>query len=1003
MSPTGTTSEGEYPTSAVIVITIGSPGPVPAAASPDVVGETFDVHPTSKVDPEVFMAAPALHHPSPASPEGLPPTPERPPWHTLGIEETLVRLGTGRAGLTDAEAHRRLAEHGPNELTERGGRSPWRIVWEQVTAVMVLILLAAAGLSLALGKLLEAGAIAVIVGLFAGLGFLQEYRAEKAIAALRKLAVPTVRVVRDGRTTELAAVDLVPGDVVLIEAGNVIPADLRLLEAASLSIGEAALTGESEPIAKQVDALDRADVPLGDRRNLAFAGTSVATGRGSGVVVHTGMATELGHIADLLQSVGNHETPLQRRLDRVGKQLALAGVAVAALVVLIGLAGGEPIGDLVLTAISVAVAVIPEGLPAVVTFTLAVGAQRMVRRNALIRRLPAVETLGSVTVICSDKTGTLTQNRMTVTVVETMAGRHELPVAGHAAGSTATPDSGPETATLLLLGAAALCNDGELLAVGDPATTEPGEPDEPLAIGDPTETALLVAARRVGLDIDGLRRDHPRIGELPFDADRKRMTTVHPSPAPGSALAALAGHHGGPIAVVKGAPDRLLALAVAVVEDGRVVPLDGERAERLRAANDELAGRGMRVLAVAFRELDDTDRPGEHGRLRTTDELAGAERDLVLLGLLGIIDPPRQEVRDAVGTCSAAGIRTVMITGDHPRTAEAIAAELGILDADRPEVVLTGDDLDHLSDDDLDNRVAGVSVYARVSPEHKLRIVSALRRRGEVVAMTGDGVNDAPALKQADIGVAMGITGTDVSKEASDMVLRDDNFATIVASVEEGRVIYDNLRRFVRFAVAGNIGKMAVMVGWPVLFLATTGDLGTAAALVPLQLLWLNLMTDGVLGLSMGLEPAEKGVMSRAPHSPDAGIWSGGLGVQAAWVGALIGAVSLGVGFAYERAGLGQWQTMMVMTLTAMQVFQALGSRSDTEPLWRLGWRSNPLVAASVAVVVGLQVLALYSPLRGALSLEPLGATDLAVCVGAGVALLAVMEAAKLRRTRSRP
>jgi Ca2+-transporting ATPase len=719
---------------------------------------------------------------------------------------------------------------------------------------------------------------------------------------------------------------------------------------------------------------------LGDRCNLAFAGTQVALGRGVGVVVATGMATELGRIAGLLQAVVAHRTPLQRRLDRVGKQLAVAGVAVALAVVVIGRAGGESLGEATLTAISVAVAVIPEGLPAVVTFTLAIGAQRMLRRNALIRKLPAVETLGSVTVICSDKTGTLTQNLMTATVLEVPGERIDL-------FGTDGPATTP--AARAMLAAAALCNDAE---IAPPASTtiDPTDGDatgEPAVLGDPTETALLVAAQRIGLDVATLRRDHPRIGELPFDSDRKLMTTLHPAPPADSALGAVAGD--GPLAVVKGAPDRLLALATAVLHDGRIVPADDEWADRLRRNNDELARAGMRVLAVGCRTLG------------SADDLPDAERDLVVLGLVGIIDPPRAEVGDAVATCRTAGVRTVMITGDHPLTADAIARQLGIR---HPEAgdddggVLTGRDLDQLDDDGLDGVVERVSVYARVSPEHKLRIVAALRRQGHVVAMTGDGVNDAPALKQADIGVAMGITGTDVSKEASDMVLRDDNFATIVASVEEGRVIYDNLRRFVRFAVAGNIGKMLVMIGWPLAFLLTTGDIGVAAALVPLQLLWLNLMTDGILGLSMGLEPAEKRVMSRPPHQPDSSIWSGGLGWQAAWVGTVIGAVSLGLGFAYHRADLPQWQTMIVTSLTAMQVFQALGSRSDTEPVWRLGWRSNPLVPVAVATVVGLQLIATYTPLRTFLDLEPLRAVDLALCAAAGVGLLILMEAAKLAR-----
>ncbi|MEZ5231675.1 MAG: cation-translocating P-type ATPase [Acidimicrobiales bacterium] len=916
----------------------------------------------------------------PGAPSPTPPD-DRPTWHRLETSAVLDQLATSRDGLDDGEAARRLAADGPNELLDRGSKSPWRILWEQLTAVMVVILLFAAALSLVLGKYLEAGAIAAIVVLFSVLGFLQEYRAEQAIAALRRMAVPSVRAVRGGRSVEIPAVELVRGDVVVLEAGNVVPADLRLIEAASLRIQEAALTGESEPVDKTTDTIQPnpggGDVALGDRRNLAFSGTQVTLGRGLGVVVGTGMGTELGRIADLLQEVGSQQTPLQQRLDRVGKQLALAGVLVALLVVAIGLAAGEPLGDMILTAISVAVAVIPEGLPAVVTFTLAIGAQRMLKRNALIRKLPAVETLGSVTVICSDKTGTLTQNRMRVAVVDTSDGPLDI------VHLKDTPADELPTSVRLTLIAGLLCNDGEL----HPA--EAGE-DEPSLTGDPTETALLLAAHHAGFDVAAAQAAHARLAELPFDADRKRMTTVHAGDtAPGSLLHPLPG--GRPLAFVKGAPDRLLALADEIWLGDGAVALDDELRERVRNANDGLAAGGMRVLAVAYRSLD---------RLEDVED---AEQHLVLLGLAGIIDPPRDEVRGAVATCQSAGIRTVMITGDHPLTANAIAKDLGMRAGDDPtsDGVLTGAELDRIDDEGLDAAVEKVSVYARVSPEHKLRIVSSLRRKGEVVAMTGDGVNDAPALKQADIGVAMGITGTDVSKEASDMVLRDDNFATIVASVEEGRVIYDNLRRFVRFAVAGNIGKMIVMVAWPLPFLLSGDGLDVATALLPLQLLWLNLMTDGILGLSMGLEPAEKGIMRRPPHKPGSSIWAGGLGWQAAWVGTLIGVAALAVGYLYFEADRVEWQTMMVVGLTFLQVFQAIGSRSDTQPLWKLDWRANPLVPLAVAVVLGLMLLALYTPLNGFLDLEPLSAADLGIAALLGVVLLVAMEASKAMKARS--
>ncbi len=937
------------------------------------------------------------------------PTMEQPPsdvaWHHLEADATLEAVDSGPAGLDEAEAAGRLVRHGRNELVEKGATGPLRLLWEQLTAVMVLILIGAAALSLALGKFLEAGAIGAIVVLFALLGFLQEYRAEKAIAALRRLAVPNVRVVRGGQPMDVPAVDLVPGDLVVLEAGNVVPADLRLVETASLRIQESALTGESEPVDKDAAALPPGDQALGDRRNLAFSGTQVTFGRGRGVVVATGMATELGRIATLLQGVGASATPLQERLDRVGKQLAVAGVIVAALVVAMGLVAGEPVSELVLTAISVAVAVIPEGLPAVVTFTLAIGAQRMLRRNALIRRLPATETLGSVTVICSDKTGTLTENRMTVTVVDVAGHRHAF---GDADSASAGSDTADRTATAqraaaLTLAAASLCNDGELRRSGTDGVEAPD--DGPVVLGDPTETALLVGADKLGVDVVGLRAAVPRIGEHPFDSERKRMTTIHGPLGPDAPEALRALPAGAPLAFVKGAPDGLVDRAVAVWDPhaGGPVPLTGDRRQQVLDANAELAAAGMRVLAIAFREL-----PPDSAGFPLSGGPAEAEQTLTLLGLAGIIDPPRAEVADAVATCTRAGIRTVMITGDHPITARAIAAQLGIGASGGADVAsggaagggsapaLTGADLDRLDEAGLDRAVATTSVFARVSPEHKLRIVEALQRQGEVVAMTGDGVNDAPALKKADIGVAMGITGTDVSKEASDVVLRDDNFTTIVASVEEGRVIYDNLRRFVKFAVAGNIGKMAVMLGWPLPLLIAGGDLDDAVALLPLQLLWLNLMTDGLLGLSMGMEPAERSVMRRPPHAPGGSIWAGGLGRQTAWNGVLIGALALAVGLVYQAMDRPEWQTMLFMTLAFLQVFQAFGTRSTTEPLWRIGLASNPLMLGIGAVVVGLQLAAVYTPLRSFLDLDPIGAADLAVAVAVGAVFLVVLELSKL-------
>jgi P-type Ca2+ transporter type 2C len=863
-------------------------------------------------------------------------------------------------------------------LLDRGTKHPLRILWEQLTAVMVLILIGAAVLSLFLGKFLEAGAILAIVILFAVLGFVQEYRAEKAIAALKKLAVPSVRVSRNSSITEISARELVPGDVIHLEAGNLVPADVRMIESANLRIQEAALTGESEAVEKDILPVAKPDVSLGDRRNMGYMGTQVSYGRGRAVVVETGMATELGKIASLIQGVKHEMTPLQQRLDAVGKQLAIAGIIVALLVMGIGVIAGEKFSDMVLTAISVAVAVIPEGLPAVVTFTLALGAQKMLKRKALIRKLPAVETLGSVTVICSDKTGTLTENRMTVTHAEGSGFRLDL-----AEGQTpALPSAG----TMLLAGGV-LCNDARL---------QPEEEgDKFRTLGDPTEGALLVAGLKYAVDYQAVQKLMPRVGELPFDSDRKRMTTIHQRPVAGldpEILAAWGKNGIAPdmpyLAITKGAVDGLLDVSSHIWDNGQIRVLDGAQLDRIHAANDRFARNGMRVLGVAFR-------PIAYTAIKEKDE-----QNLIFLGLVAMIDPPRPEVKEAVAKCVSAGIRPIMITGDHPLTAAYIARDLGI---SRDEQVITGTELSRMSDSELEARVKQVNVFARVSPEHKLRIVQALQTNGQVVAMTGDGVNDAPALKKADIGVAMGITGTDVSKEASDMVLRDDNFATIVASVEEGRTIYDNLRRFIKFAVAGNIGKVAIMLLWPLPFLLLGLPVEAAAALLPLQLLWLNLMTDGLLGLSMGVEKAEGNVMKRPPHSPKDGIFSGGMGTHVIWVGLLIGAIGLGIGFIYKIAGLEQWQTMIFTTTAFMQIFHALVTRSSYESLFRIGVFSNRLMWYIIAVIVALQIAAVYTPLADFLGLTSLSLGDFLLCVGLGSVIFIAVEIEKWVLRRGKP
>ena len=897
-------------------------------------------------------------------------------WHTKPIETSLTELGSDLSrGLSPSEAEARLAKFGRNELVEKGGRTPLKIFWEQITATMVLILIAAAVVAGLLGDTKNTIAIGAIVLLYAVLGFVQEYRAEQAIAALKKLSVPEVRVFRDGKLVPLSARDLVPGDILQLEAGNVLPADVRLLEAVNLRVQEAALTGESEAVEKQTAALSGDNLPLGDRRNMGYMGTIVTQGRGLALVVATGMQTELGKIADLIQKSGSEETPLQKRLDALGKTLAVIGVIIAVFIAVLGLLRGDELRHMLLTGVSVAVAIVPEGLPAVVTITLALGAQRMLKQNALIRKLPAVETLGSVTVICSDKTGTLTENRMTVVVLDVANHALDLTEEMDRSGSfTATRGLGAPAQSALSLTAigGALCNDARLVDEGD---------DRFHTLGDPTEGALVAAAARMGYWKSSLDSSFPRAAELPFDSERKRMTTVHHlGQFDSTTLAGLdIGNHRY-IAFTKGSVDGLLGLSSQVWADDKTVPMDAGWKSRIEAANDQLAKKGMRVLGVAFRLMDSIP------DVIQTD----LEQNLTFIGLFGMIDPPRAEVRDAVAITKSAGIRTVMITGDHPLTAVEIARQLGIAENGR---VLTGAEIENLSFDELKNVVEDVRVFARVSPEHKLKIVQALQERGHIVSMTGDGVNDAPALKRADIGVAMGITGTDVSKEAADMVLIDDNFATIVSAVKEGRVIYDNIRKFVRFSVAGNIGKVLVMLLAPFL--------GKPIPLLPLQLLWLNLLTDGLLGLGIGVENAESDTMKRQPYSPKEGVFSRGAGVQVMWVGAMIGGLALGLGSWYYFTGREQWQTMVFTFLAFAQVFQALASRSSKDSLFKLRLMSNPTLAGMAALVATLQLAVIYVPsLAEFFGVKSLSLCDLSIAITGGIVVFAVMELEKKLKSK---
>ncbi len=897
-------------------------------------------------------------------------------WYKQEIPEIENTFETNKTtGISSETAEKRFTKYGSNELVETGGRSPIKIIMEQLFSTMVLILLAATAISGFLGDITEVIAIAAIVILFVALGFFQEYKAEKAMAALKKMAVPLVRVLRNNKEAEIKATQLVPGDIVLLEAGNIIPADGRIIESANLKIQEAALTGESEPIEKKEEAITGDELPIGDRKNMAYMGTVISYGRGKLLITETGMKTELGKIATLIQNVKKGMTPLQKQLDNVGKLLAAAGVAVAIVVMIIGFIMGGSFQELLLTAVSVAVAVVPEGLPAVVTITLALGAQRMLKRHALIRKLPAVETLGSVNIICSDKTGTLTENRMTVTVLD-VAGKYidlvnkqqekkqGLKIAENIHDLF---ESWPTALGFTLVGGT-LCNDSSI--------KNEDKAGNYTFHGDPTEGALLVAAKRSGIQKTELEKSLPRVNELPFESDRKRMTTVHELKINETEIPSNAKKTGildsKYIAFTKGAVDGLLKISDHVLTDKGIEELNDFWKKRIEESNNNLASNGVRVLGVAVKGLDTPNAP--------------LEKNIVFTGLIGMIDPPRQEVKEAVNICKAAGIRPIMITGDHPLTARFIADDLGI---SNNGLVKTGVELDKIDDNELNKTVNEVSVFARVSPEHKLRIVKALQNQGNIVGMTGDGVNDSPALKKADIGIAMGITGTDVSKEASEMVLLDDNFATIVASAEEGRVIYDNMKRFICFSVAGNIGKVIVMLMAPIF--------GAVVALMPLQLLWLNLLTDGLLGLGLGVEVSEKGVMKRPPRNPKSSIFGNGAGIRTIWVGIVIGIATLILGWMYYEFANDKWQTMMFTVLTFLQIGQAFGSRSNTDSLFKMKFLSNPLLIWMIICTIILQLIVIYIPfLAGIFNAVPLSPLDLIICIIFGCIPFFALEVAKV-------
>jgi Ca2+-transporting ATPase len=742
------------------------------------------------------------------------------PWHTYGTTEAIGALGANaEEGLSDIQARSRLDEYGRNVLTASRGTSALQLFLAQFKNILIIILLLGAGLSLWLGHGIEAGAIGIIVFFSAGLGFYQEYRAERAIELLQKLSAPTATVLRDGEEKDIPAEELVPGDVILLEAGDKVPADARLLTAVQLSIDESPLTGESVPVSKSSDALKEEALPVGDRKNMVFAGTTVTQGRGSAVVALTGMKTEFGTIAGLLETVKSGPTPLQKNLDKIGHMLALAALVIIAIIVGAGLLRGEPIVEMIIFGIALAVAVVPEALPAVVTISLAIGVQRMVKRHALVRKLPTVETLGSTTVICTDKTGTLTKNEMTVRRIVTADGAIDVTGAGYKpqgqfqdGGKTV----GPSATVLAVLRAATLSSDAHLVEKDGVWTVK----------GDPTEGSIVVAAAKAGIAKHDLDAAEPRVSEIPFSSESKRMTTMHE-------------RNGNVTAYAKGAPEILLESCVSELTAAGVVPLTDARRETIAQDARGMAAVALRVLGVATKE---------------NISLEDAEKGLTFLGLVGMIDPPRSEAKEAIARCHSAGIRVAMITGDHPVTAEAIGRELGLLRKGR---VVTGAELDAMNEDALRRDVHVIDIYARVSPSHKLRVVTALQALGEVVAMTGDGVNDAPALKKADIGIAMGITGTDVSKEAATMTLTDDNFASIVAAVEEGRAIFDNIRKYLMYLLSANMSEIVVM--------GIASVFGLPAPLTAVQILYVNLVTDG-----LPRDGAGRGPRGTRPHAPPA-------------------------------------------------------------------------------------------------------------------------------------
>lgn len=829
-------------------------------------------------------------------------------WYQKSGETVLKEMQSNLNGLTDEEVQRRRATFGFNELIEKKGDSIWKMLLEQFTDVLVIILIIAAVISGILGEISDLIVIMVVVLLNAALGVIQEDKAEKSLAALKKLSSPIAVVKRDSMDLEIPARELVPGDIITLEAGKYVPADCRLIEISNLKVEESSLTGESVPVEKNIKTIETDNVGIGDRKNMIFMSSMATYGRGTAIVTGIGMDTEIGKIAKLIQEEDKSLTPLQIKLEELGKWLGIISVGICVAMFFVGILEGRPYLEMFMTSVSLAVAAIPEGLPAVVTIVLAIGVQKMIKRNAIIRKLPAVETLGCATVICSDKTGTLTQNKMTVTKIYT---NNEC---------ISSANINKDYNTDMLLKIITLCNDSKLYE----------EEGKLRFIGDPTETALVNLSSKYGMGKKEIEKGNRRIGEIPFDSDRKLMTTINI-------------FESGKRVLVKGAPDVLLGRCKYILENGVIRELLREDINCIRGANEKMAEETLRVLGASYRDIDVLP------ELLDSDSI---ENKLVFVGLIGMIDPPREEVKEAVRVCKTAGIRPVMITGDHKITAMAIANELGILD-DKHEA-LSGSELDSMDDDTLEKNVERYCVYARVSPEHKVRIVKAWQSKGQIVAMTGDGVNDAPALKKADIGAAMGITGTDVAKTAADMVLTDDNFTTVVAAVEEGRTIFANIKKSIHYLLSCNIGEIIT------LFLAIL--LGWEEPLIPIHILWVNLVTDTLPALALGLDPAEKGIMSQKPRDPKGSIFANGLGVEIGIGGLIIGGISLlayRIGLAYD---LKTAQTMAFAVLSLSQLSHAHNVRSEINSLFKTGVFSNKYLVGATFCSLILQLSVIFIP-----------------------------------------